>query len=185
MTPIDKPGVYDVPKGFLPIANYEGYFVSREGVVISFRKRGPGCGTKTKHKVLLPKPGHRGHLSVGLCIRGVVKQVFVHRIVLETFVGKCPDGMVACHFPDRNPSNNNLSNLRWDTRKANSADMDAHGTRYIPNGELSKSAKLTSRQVKEIRRQIANGRKQSELAEQFKVSRATICFINKGQTWKI
>lgn len=52
----------------------------------------------------------------------------VHRLVLSAFVGPCPEGMEACHFPDRSKSNNALSNLRWDTRSANNIDSVKHGT---------------------------------------------------------
>jgi HNH endonuclease len=37
---------------------------------------------------------------------------YVHRLVLETFVGLAPEGCECDHI-DRNPSNNNLENLRW------------------------------------------------------------------------
>lgn len=40
------------------------------------------------------------------------KHCYVHRLVLETFEGPCPPGFECDHI-DRNPSNNNLENLRW------------------------------------------------------------------------
>jgi len=39
--------------------------------------------------------------------------------------------MEACHFPDRNPANNRLDNLRWGTRKENYDDSVKHGTAYL------------------------------------------------------
>jgi len=47
---------------------------------------------------------------------------YVHRLVLESFVGPCPEGMEACHYPDKTRSNNRLRNLRWDTRPENHKD---------------------------------------------------------------
>lgn len=42
------------------------------------------------------------------------KTFYVHRLVLETFVGECPEGFECDHI-DRNRSNNMLENLRWIT----------------------------------------------------------------------
>jgi hypothetical protein len=47
-------------------------------------------------------------------------------LVLEAFVGPCPDGLEACHWDD-DPTNNRLSNLRWDTSIANKRDMARNG----------------------------------------------------------
>jgi hypothetical protein len=59
--------------------------------------------------------------------KGRVLCRYVHRMVLETFVGPCPEGMLACHN-DGNTANNPLNNLRWDTPAGNMADKDRHGT---------------------------------------------------------
>ena len=42
------------------------------------------------------------------------QKYFVHRLVLEAFVGNCPEGMECDHI-DRNRSNNRIENLRWIT----------------------------------------------------------------------
>jgi hypothetical protein len=67
---------------------------------------------------------------------GVMGQQLVHRVVLETFVGPCPDGMECCHNDDVK-TNNRLDNLRWDTHDANVADKVKNGrcnNRYRYNG---------------------------------------------------
>lgn len=51
----------------------------------------------------------------------------VHRLVLEAFVGPCPDGTVGCHN-DGDTTNNSVGNLRWDTPGANNRDKRTHGT---------------------------------------------------------
>ena len=50
----------------------------------------------------------------------------VHRLVLEAFVGPCPDGMEGCHN-DGVPTRNHLGNLRWDTQSENMYDRVRHG----------------------------------------------------------
>lgn len=52
---------------------------------------------------------------------------FVHKLVLEAFVGRRPKDMQACHN-DGDKENNRLNNLRWDTPKNNCRDKRHHGT---------------------------------------------------------
>jgi len=61
---------------------------------------------------------------------GKKKTVKIHQLVLDAFVGKCPPNMEGCHN-DGNPYNNNLKNLRWDTRLANIADTYRHGSKRV------------------------------------------------------
>jgi hypothetical protein len=56
------------------------------------------------------------------------RNVTVHSLVLEAFVGPRPDGMQCRHFPDRNPTNNRVSNLSWGTPLENANDRRVHGT---------------------------------------------------------
>jgi hypothetical protein len=57
---------------------------------------------------------------------GRARQILVHRVILEAFRGPCPEGMEACHFPDPDPANNRIENLRWDTRAENYQDSLRH-----------------------------------------------------------
>lgn len=57
---------------------------------------------------------------------GSVVRARVHRLVLEAFVGPCPEGQQACHADD-DKANNSLINLRWDSPSANAADMRRNG----------------------------------------------------------
>ena len=50
----------------------------------------------------------------------------VHRLVLEAFVGPCPEGMESCHANDI-PGDNRLENLRWGTRRENLLERDTNG----------------------------------------------------------
>jgi hypothetical protein len=124
----------------------------------------------------------RGRLSVKLCRDGVIHKFAVHRLVLTAFVGPCPDGMEACHFPDPSSANCRLENLRWDTKQGNMADKVRHGT--DPKGERNPRAKLTREQVAEIRSRAGHGESRRSLARRYGVGRTTIDFIVNGGTWK-
>lgn len=61
------------------------------------------------------------YASVTLQKDGVKTSQNVHVLVLLAFVGPRPDGYEGCHFNDVK-RDNCLTNLRWDTSKANHAD---------------------------------------------------------------
>lgn len=67
-----------------------------------------------------------GHILVALSLNGKVHHRYVHRLVLEAFVGPAPQGHECCHY-NGNGSDNRLENLRWDTRSANHLDKVRHG----------------------------------------------------------
>ena len=63
----------------------------------------------------------RDYCAVRLYKNGKATSVTVHRIILETFVGKRPPGLQCRHLDD-DPRNNRLSNLCWGTRQQNHMD---------------------------------------------------------------
>lgn len=106
------------------VVGYEGrYRVSDQGNVWS-------CLT---NRLLHQQSTWQGKLQVTLVPatgKANKRTLSVHRLVLEAFVGPCPEGMVGCHYDD-NPTNNVLSNLRWDTHSANMLDRVRNG--HDPN----------------------------------------------------
>jgi hypothetical protein len=69
---------------------------------------------------------------VTLSVDGDRKQCRVAPLVLEAFVGPRPPGMDCCH-DDGDSTNDALSNLRWDTKRANQADTLRHGRHWQSN----------------------------------------------------
>ncbi len=106
---------------------------------------------------------------------GSVKHV--QRLVLEAFVGPCPHGHEACHGNGIR-TDNNLSNLRWDTRKGNMADASKHGT--TNRGERCPTSKLNQQQVIAIRAAVGT---QQEIAIKFGISREHVRDIRSGKRW--
>lgn len=106
-----------------PVVGYEGlYEVSNQGCVRGVERKDT-LGRRVNGKTLKPGTnGQTGHRFV--CLHdheGRIRQIYVHRIVLEAFVGACPPGMECLHGDD-NPAHNMLSNLRWGTRSENLLD---------------------------------------------------------------
>lgn len=111
-----------------PVVGWEGlYEVSDHGRVRSL-DRVDRFGRSKPGVMLRPDANRTGHLRVHLYGPEGVSRPGVHRIVLEAFVGPCPEGMEGCHN-DGNPGNNRVGNLRWDTRSANHFDKMRHGWR--------------------------------------------------------
>lgn len=195
-----------------PVGSFPAYEVSNLGRVRSFARNRPMRGRQADgSRLLSPVPQPSGHLTVSLFRDGVARSRFVHRLVLEAFVGPCPDGLEACHGPDPDPTNNCLRNLRWDTRAENSADRvrqgtaqtsehrrlvglkhaargDKHGSRTRPDaivrGERRKSAKLTDAKVRLCRfLRVVHGAMYPDLCDWFGLSKAAMCDLLLGRTW--
>lgn len=132
-----------------------------------------------KGRLLSPSRATKlGHMTVHLGVDGRKLSASVHRLVLEAFVGPCPDGMEGCH-EDGNPANNRPGNLRWDTHYENNQDRKRHGT--YATGEAHAMAKLTDAQVSEIR---SSGKRYRQVAEEYGISRSQAHRICKGQSWR-
>lgn len=86
----------------------------------------------------------------------------VHRLVLEAFVGPCPDGMECCHNNGIR-DDNRVENLRWDTHAGNQADKVAHGTIATP---VRNDKKLLGA----VRRMMNAGESYNRMAERIGVS---------------
>lgn len=162
------------------IAGWPGYRVSSEGRVQSCRTS-VANGFSTEWHDVSPGVGRRGHLRVRLCRNGEYRQVFVHTLVLEVFVGPRPAGTEACHYPDPNPSNNRVQNLRWDTRKANHRDsirLCRHS-----HGERHGCAKLTEADVRKIRLLHSLGVTRKVIADACGISDVMVSNIVRRKAW--
>ncbi|ASJ79695.1 HNH endonuclease [Mycobacterium phage Maravista] len=112
------------PRTWRPIPGFEEYEACTDGRI---RRNG---------RVLKTFEMKSGHHAITLCVGGKKYQRLVHRLILETFRGSCPDGMEGLHNDGR-PSNNWVGNLRWGTRSENVLDAIRHGT--FNNGHMRKT----------------------------------------------
>lgn len=168
-----------------PVVGYEGrYDVSSMGRVRSYLIRGARPGRRRVIPVVLKQSTTRNNYQqVGIRHHdGTRYDASVHVLALEAFVGPRPAGHQACHN-NGDPQDNNIENLRWDTPAANAADRRSHGRFRF--GEKAPQAKLTERQVRDIKRLLAGDPKPrvADVARRFGVYKSTVYKIMRGDRW--
>jgi hypothetical protein len=156
------------------VANFPGYLMNENAEIFSVRRGG-------RLKKMCPHTNSQGYLGIGLRRDGKKHYRLVHRLLLETYVGDCPEGYQACHN-DGNRLNNSLDNLRWDSIVNNHADKRKHGT--MCKGTTHGKSKLTEDDVRSIRAKYAAGATQCELANEYKLVPSNISHIVNFITWK-
>lgn len=164
------------------IPGYEDYEASSNGII----RRSTDSRTSPAGKVMKPKMTIHGYFCVTLRARhnGKPKCHNVHRLIAMAFHGK-PESerSQACHN-NGNRTDNRAENLRWDSAKNNTRDKYNHGSfDASPRGEQHWRSKLTGESVKEIRRLRAEGKKISEIAEMFSISKSTTSQIANKKLW--
>ncbi len=163
------------------IPGYEGYYqVSNLGRVKSLPRIVPmSDGRMYTCRERFLKTSFTGfYCHVVLSQSGREATLLMHRLVLESFVGLCPDGMECCH-EDGDTKNNHLDNRRWDTRQSNSDDKYEHGTDLT--GRLGNAYKLTNEDAEEIKRLRAEGHTGRVIAEKFGVTIKTVWNVVGGR----
>lgn len=104
----------------------ERYSITKDGIVTSFVMKKP--------KVLKWKLGTDGYPRVALALGdgSSSKWLLVHRLILLSWVGPCPEGMEGRHLNGK-PLEPHLDYLSWSTHSENLRDKRAHGTDYLVN----------------------------------------------------
>lgn len=162
---------------------FAGYCVGNDASAWSNHRQGPGTKPGAWRQIK-PTRHKNGYLTVTLRSSQTVKMFKLHILLLEAFVGPRPAGMDACHFPDPDPYNCALWNLRWGTKSENMQHKKLQGT--WQGGSNNPRAKLSEADVVEIRRLFAaqtNKQDKITLARKFGVSRTLIRLIVNGRIW--
>ncbi len=159
------------------IPGFPNYAISQDGRVWSFPRQGSSKLGMWRKLVKQRK----GYYRVMLHERSVPYVRLIHRLVLETYVGPCPEGM-ECRHLNGNPADNRLENLCWGTQTENQQDRFLHGT--DSQGEKCGGSKLTLQKVRQIIYEYRTGLfSHKELANQFDISRTTVCQIMNKKRW--
>lgn len=178
------PSTNSLVEVWLPIPGYAGYEVSSFGSVRSFRSyNGRGPFVESARQILSKPAKGKKYLRVGLATEcGKTVSINVHILVLLAFVGPRPKGYDACHN-DGYAQNNNVRNLRWDTKQSNADDKIKHNTQV--RGVQVSLSKLNEHQVAEIKAAIPFWKKGmgKHFAQKFGVGATAISYIKHGKTW--
>lgn len=133
--------------------------------------------------------GARNDRGYGVIGQGARKQGIskAHRTAYELFYfTKLTKGQCICHSCD-NPACVNPQHLFLGTQADNIADMIAKGRNVLPpirKGEQCNFAKLTNKQIRQIRKLAKDGFSSRKLARRFEVSKTTILQIVKRKSWR-
>lgn len=175
------------------VPRYEGiYEVSNMGRIRRIGKaaktgKGQGGGARIG-RILQQQRGPDGYFRSQLWMNGKYKNFLVHRLVALAFLGPAPNGREVNH-KSGDKSNNRPINLEYVTRSENNLHAFRLGL-MVNNlnfkGETHPNAKLTEKQIREIRNQyqfrsrlygsVALGRK-------YGVDHKTILRIVNLETW--
>jgi len=189
---------YHSNENWLPVVGYEElYEVSDQGRVRSLdatreydridHHSGRTIHVCRRHRGRLLRSGVRsstnrkGYLTLTLCRDDGQRDHLVHRLVLEAFIGPCPEGMEARHFPDNDAANNRLENLAWATHTKNCNDQVTHGT--ICYGERQGSSKLTIHDIEKIFSLRRNGRGCTQIGKMIGIHVRHVYRILNGERW--
>lgn len=164
----------------IPILNFPNYLITESGMVWSKRREGTKGGWVTS------RPDKDGYLIIDLWKTKVFCKK-IHRLLLETFVGPCPEGM-ECRHLNGDRQDNRLENLKWGTHAENVRDTVRQGnhpkTMLGKHGEKSPVSKLSNLQRRLVIYQYSTGlQTQYQLAEEYGVHQSTIGRLVTGKIW--
>lgn len=127
---------------------------------------------------------HKNNDGYG-AIRYNRKMVKAHRLAWILTNGDIPEGLCVCHKCD-NPACVRPGHLFLGTRKENMRDMAAKGRNYVPDvtGAKNPGAKLSVKQVQEIRARALAGETQAALGREFGLTQSGISNITRKNRWK-
>jgi hypothetical protein len=125
-----------------------GYAATRDGRIISYHRLEPFALKDAAHP--------QGYRKVQVKTPEGIKNRLVHRLVLEAWVGPCPDGCVTNH-KNGDKADNCLKNLEYCTQSENMAHAYGYGLSPKPptkRGSDCLLAKMTEEKVLELRAEI-------------------------------
>jgi hypothetical protein len=158
---------------WFPIVGWEGlYDVSDQGNVWSHPRR------RLKKQTL----NHGGYPTTGLVLNGKPRSKLVHRLVMEAFVGPCPQGYEVNHI-DGDKANCRLTNLEYVTPGDNQRHSYRTGLRERRYAGTHEN-KLTEQQVIEIL-QLRGKMRQEDAASLYGISKSMVYLIQSRRRWKL
>ena len=121
---------------FLDIEGYEGrYSISNMGRVYSHW-----------YEIIMIPQLRNGYPRVQFKLNGKHKNFTVHNLVWDTFVGNRQGELTVDHI-DRNPQNNNISNLRLATKREQASNTSVRSTNKLGEKHISIEVKVIKEKI--------------------------------------
>ena len=157
------------------IPNFPNYAITKDGRVWS----------KRFHRWLKSCKNTHGYIVIALCRNKKHFTERIHRLILETFVGVCPNGK-QCRHLNGIKTDNRLENLCWGTPRENGQDTKKHGNHIgINEGIENGQSKLIEQDIRIIIYMHRTGEfTQREIANIYNVTDATVSKIINKKLWK-
>lgn len=150
-----------------PVVGYENrYMISNLGRVCSLPSR------TSKGGLIVPYQDSKGYWHIKGSLSGVVKNLWVHRMVAEAFLPNSVGGEV--NHKDCNPANNKLDNLEWCTHQENV--LHSVFNKRTGRGKYTPTPTLTSSQVEQLTR-LKGIYPSSYVAKLFKTSQRYVYYF--------
>jgi hypothetical protein len=153
------------------------YAITSQGRVIRYT-------TKPEEGIFI-KPFYisAGYPGVFIMANGKRMNALIHRLVAMTFLPKPKRDQTFVIHKDRNPKNNNYTNLQW----ANKEEHIAHAMKskkWKDSYKQARNYKLTEDRVRELKKIMAIGKTPvSKLAKKFGVTEMQLYRIRSGENW--
>lgn len=173
----------------LAIPGWRGYLVSETGRVFSKWRRCQGGAWVDPNHMTELRPFDRkdrhgkptGYRSVTLSNDGNRSVKYVHAIVMLAFVGPYPSPDHEILHGNNVRSDNRLGNLRYGTVVENLEDREAAGN--VLRGARHGRARLTEEIVRQIKRRIALGERDTSIASALGINAGSVHHIRNGKQW--
>jgi len=171
------------------VVGYEGkYEVSNLGSVRSLPRpierfvNGNLCVYFKKGRILKLNSSGSNYLRVELCLTGIRKKHYVHRLVAEAFIPN-PTNLPCVNHKYGDKTDNKSTNLQWCSYSENNQHAIDTGL-SLRVGETCHLSKLSEQQVLDICSKLDGGSlTPTQIALEYGVTPENIRYIDKGLTW--
>lgn len=167
------------------VPDYEGFYVVSnlgriKGLVREIDMSNGNTGLFYE-RIMAQRLRPSGYLCTELCKKGIRKHFLCHRIIALAFVDNPFNYEVVNHI-DGCKTNNKISNLEWCSSGQNQEHAYKSGLKR-PCYKNKEALTLRKEDAVVIRKRLENGELQKDIANDYKVTPATISLIKTGKRW--